>query len=53
MRIILADHHAQPCWALKMLLDEQPEFEIIGEAVDGEGLLVLAENTSPRPGPCR
>ena len=43
MRIILADHHAQPCWALKTLLNEQPEFEIIGEAVDAEGLLKLAE----------
>ena len=47
MRIILADHHAQPCWALKMLLAEQPEFEIIGEAVDGEGLIVLAKTHLP------
>jgi DNA-binding NarL/FixJ family response regulator len=47
MRIILADHHAQPCWALKTLLNEQPEFEIIGEAVDAEGLLALAEKHLP------
>ncbi len=47
MRIILADHHAQPCWALKTLLDEQPEFEIIGEAVDAAGLLSLAEKHLP------
>lgn len=43
MRIILADHHAQPRWALKTLLEEQPEFELIGEAVDAQGLLMLAE----------
>ena len=47
MRIILADHHAQPCWALKTLLNEQPEFEIIGEAVDAEGLLALAKKHLP------
>jgi DNA-binding NarL/FixJ family response regulator len=47
MRIILADHHAQPCWALKTLLGEQPEFEIIGEAVDSEGLLALAAKHLP------
>ena len=47
MRIILADHHAQPCWALKTLLNEQPEFEIIGEAVDADGLLALAEKHLP------
>ena len=47
MRIILADHHAQPCWALKTLLNEQPEFEIIGEAVDGESLIGLAKKHLP------
>jgi two-component system response regulator FimZ (fimbrial Z protein)/two-component system response regulator EvgA len=47
MRIILADHHTQPCWALKTLLSEQPEFEIIGEAVDADGLLSLAEKHLP------
>ena len=43
MHIILADHHAGPCWALKLLLEEQPEFDLIGEAVDAQTLLVLAE----------
>jgi len=42
MRIILADHHAQPRWALKLLLDEQPEFDIISEAREAQGLLLLA-----------
>ena len=43
MRIILADHHVKPRWALKALLEEQPEFDLLGEAVDSQGLLALAE----------
>ena len=43
MRIIVADHHEQPRLALKALLEEQPEFDLIGEAMDGQGLLMLAE----------
>jgi len=47
MRIILADHHPQPCWALKTLLEEQPEFEIIGEAVEAKRLLALSDKLHP------
>jgi DNA-binding NarL/FixJ family response regulator len=43
MRIILADQHVQPRSALKTLLEQQPEFDLIGEAVDAEGLLLLAK----------
>ena len=43
MRIIVADHHAHSCWALRLLLDEQPGFDVIGEAMGAQGLLVLAE----------
>lgn len=42
MRIILADHHAKPLRALKELLGEHPEFDVIGEAADGESLLAWA-----------
>jgi DNA-binding NarL/FixJ family response regulator len=42
VRIILADHHTHPRWALKLLLDEQPGFCVIGEAVDRDALLQLA-----------
>jgi DNA-binding NarL/FixJ family response regulator len=45
MRIILADHHPQSRWAVKMLLDEEEEFDLIGEAVDTQELLVLAEQS--------
>lgn len=43
MRIILADHHEQPRFALRMLLDAHTEFDLIGEAVDAQGLLALAK----------
>ena len=42
MRIILADHHVLPLRPLKARLDEEPDFELIGEAVDAESLLKLA-----------
>ena len=43
MRIILADHHTEPRWALKSMLDEEPGLELVGEAVDTQGLLRLVE----------
>ena len=47
MRIILADHHAQPHWALKTLLEEEPEFDLVGEAVNTQDLLSLAAKFMP------
>lgn len=47
MRIILADHHTQALGALKTLILEQPELELIGEAVDADALLALAASESP------
>ena len=47
MRIILADHHTQSCWALKTLLEEQPEFDLIGDADNAQILLELAEKHLP------
>lgn len=47
MRIILADHHAQPLWALKTLLEEEPEFDLVGEAANAQDLLSLAEKSRP------
>ena len=43
MRILLADHHTEPRWALKAFLEEQPEFNLMGDAEDAQGLLLLAE----------
>jgi two-component system, NarL family, nitrate/nitrite response regulator NarL len=47
VRIILADHHEQSRLALGTLLDEQPELDLIGEAMDAQGLLLLAEKRPP------
>lgn len=47
MRILLADHYEQPRLALGMLLREHPGFDLIGEAVDAQELLLLAEERSP------
>jgi DNA-binding NarL/FixJ family response regulator len=41
MRIILADHHPQSRWAVNILLEVEPDFDLIGEAVDAQGLLDL------------
>ncbi|MGD2049610.1 MAG: response regulator transcription factor [Chloroflexota bacterium] len=46
MRIILADNHQHALWALKTTLQEEPDLEIVGEAVDSEGLLRLAEKAA-------
>ena len=43
MRIILADHHAQSLWALKTILNEQPEFDLVGAVEDAHNLLKLAD----------
>jgi two-component system nitrate/nitrite response regulator NarP len=43
MRIILADHHEQPRLALTTLLNEQSEFNLLGEASNGQDLLILAD----------
>jgi DNA-binding NarL/FixJ family response regulator len=42
MRIILADPNPNSLWALKTLLQEKPEMEVIGDTVDAESLLALA-----------
>ena len=44
MRIILADHHTQSLWALRTMLEEQPEFEVVGVVEDAQSLIVLATN---------
>lgn len=47
IHILLADHHANALWALKILLQEEPGVEVIGEAVDGESLMNLSEKHRP------
>jgi two-component system response regulator FimZ (fimbrial Z protein) len=46
MRIILADPHPQTLRALKTILQENPDFEIIGEVVDADSLIELVAERS-------
>jgi len=47
LRILLADHHAKPRWALRTLLEEEPDVELVGEAVDMESLWNLSDRLVP------
>jgi two-component system invasion response regulator UvrY len=47
MKIMLADHHSQALWALKTMLQEKSQFEVIGDAVDAYKLLNLVIETPP------
>jgi len=47
MRILLADDQKKVRFALRVLLEQQPGFQIVGEAVDAEDL--LAQITAPLP----
>ncbi len=47
IRIILADDHAVMRRGLRLVLEEQPDFEIVGEASDGREAVALAENLTP------
>jgi DNA-binding NarL/FixJ family response regulator len=46
-RILLADDHAILRAGLKLLLDAQPDLEVIGEAPNGARALALAEELQP------
>ncbi len=46
MRIILADHHAKSLWALEIVLQEQPEFDLVGVVDDAQSLIELTEKHS-------
>ena len=43
MRVILADPHLHAREALRAFLEDEPDFELVGDAVDVQGLLQLAE----------
>jgi DNA-binding NarL/FixJ family response regulator len=47
MRVLLADDQAKVRSALRLLLDQQPDVEILGEAVDTTGLLDWVKATEP------
>lgn len=43
MRIILADHNDQSRRAVGLLLEQEPEFVLVGDVVDARELLQMAE----------
>lgn len=47
MRILLADDQPRVRFALRVLLERRPGFEVAGEAVNAEGLLAQMETTCP------
>ena len=47
MRVILADDQMQVRSALRLLLEQEPGFQVAGEAADATGLLVAATEKAP------
>ena len=47
MRILLADHESNVRYGLRVLLEERPEFEVVGEATDAADLLIQVEAACP------
>ena len=47
MRILLADHESNVRYGLRVLLEEWPELEVVGEAADAEDLLAQIEASCP------
>ena len=45
--LVLADDHVLLRSGLRLLLDREPSFQIVGEASDGEELLRVLEETKP------
>ena len=47
MRILLADNRPKVRFALRALLERQPEMKVVGEAMDAKGLLAEAKEACP------
>jgi two-component system, NarL family, response regulator NreC len=47
IRIILADDHAAMRHGLRLVLEQQADFEVVGEVSDGREAVALAENLKP------
>lgn len=47
IRVVIADDHAQVRTALRRVLEIEADFEVVGEARDGEGAVQAAERTRP------
>jgi two-component system response regulator NreC len=47
MRILLADHESNVRYGLRVLLEERPELDVVGEAADAKDLLAQIEASCP------
>jgi len=47
LRIVLAENHKTVREGIKLLVDSQPDMEVIGEAGDGEAVIALAKELDP------
>ena len=47
MRILIADAQPKVRFALRVLLERQPDLEVVGEAVDAQSLLSLLKTFCP------
>jgi DNA-binding NarL/FixJ family response regulator len=47
IRVLIADDHGIVRSGLRMLLDRQPDIEVVGEAEDGLGALSMAQDERP------
>jgi two-component system response regulator DesR len=47
MKILLADDQTKVRFALRVLLEQQPEMRVIGETADASGLLIQAQRDRP------
>lgn len=47
MRVLLADDHKMFRHALRLVLEKEPNIDVVGEAGNGQELLALAQQTSP------
>lgn len=47
MKISIADPQARVCFGLRILLEQQPGWTVIGEAADCQELLALLQNCCP------
>jgi DNA-binding NarL/FixJ family response regulator len=47
LRVLVADDHAIVRQGLKLLIDSQPDMEVVGEAADGHGVLAQSEALKP------
>jgi DNA-binding NarL/FixJ family response regulator len=47
MRILLSENRSKVRWALRQLLEQEPELSVVGEAAEVQDLLVQLQKTRP------